>query len=84
MQDQHAHPDLATVLHPPRRPANQSSPIFVLGSVRSGTSAMGYALTHGAGIPGNDEGHVSTLLQMVLNSIETVTTNFPGSGDRYL
>ncbi len=84
MQDPKLAPELAAVLHPQRRPANMSSPIFVLGSVRSGTSAMGYALTHGAGIPGNDEGHVSTLMQMVLNSIETVTTNFPGSGDRYL
>lgn len=84
MQDPKLAPELAAVLHPQRRPANMSSPIFVLGSVRSGTSAMGYALTHGAGIPGNDEGHVSTLMQMVLNSIETVTSNFPGSGDRYL
>ena len=84
MQDHPARPDLAAVLHPQRLPANQSSPIFVLGSVRSGTSAMGYALTQGAGIPGNDEGHVSTLLQCALNAVELVTTNFPGSGDRYL
>ena len=84
MQDPKLAPELAAVLHPQRRPVNMSSPIFVLGSVRSGTSAMGYALTHGAGIPGTEEGHVSTLMQSVLNSIETVTSNFPGSGDRYL
>jgi hypothetical protein len=76
--------DLSSVLHPARRRVNLSTPIFVLGSVRSGTSAMGYALTKGAGIPGNQEGHVSTLMQMVLNAVDTVTGNFPGSGDRYL
>lgn len=76
--------DLQAVLHPVRRPVNPSAPIFVLGSVRSGTSAMGYALTKGAVIPGNEEGHVSTLMQMVLNAVDTVSGNFPGSGDRYL
>jgi len=84
MQDQPSHADTASVLHPLRRPANTSSPIFVLGSVRSGTSAMGYALTHGAGIPGHDEGHVSTLLQAMLNAADVVASNFPGSGGRYL
>ncbi|MFM7295658.1 MAG: sulfotransferase family protein, partial [Planctomycetota bacterium] len=84
MQDQPSHADAASVLHPLRRPANTSSPIFVLGSVRSGTSAMGYALTQGAGIPGHDEGHVSTLLQAMLNAADLVASNFPGSGGRYL
>jgi len=61
-----------------------SSPIFVLGSVRSGTSAVGYALRNGAGIPGRQEGHVSTLLQAMLNAVDLVASNFPRSGGRYL
>ncbi|MBM3988143.1 MAG: sulfotransferase [Planctomycetes bacterium] len=84
MQTQQTPAELDHVLHPERRRANRSAPIFVLGSVRSGTSAMGYALTRGAGIPGHDEGHVSTLLQAMLNAADLVASNFPESGGRYL
>ncbi len=56
---------------------SETQPIFVLGSVRSGTSALGMALRDGAGIPGAHEGHVSTLLQMLTQTLDRVIENFP-------
>jgi hypothetical protein len=84
MQDSQALHNVAQILRPVPFPPNASSPIFVLGSVRSGTSAVGQALTRGAGIPGKDEGHVNTLLQMASEAVDRVVGNFPASGGRYL
>jgi hypothetical protein len=54
-----------------------TQPIFVLGSVRSGTTALGRALREGADIPGEVEGHATTLMQMLFQTLDRVTSNFP-------
>ena len=77
-------PNLTDLLRPAAFAPNTSEPIFVLGSVRSGTSAIGQALTRGAGIPGHDEGHVTTLLQVALSAVDRVVTNYPSAGGSYL
>lgn len=76
--------NLSGILRPIAVPPSSSEPIFVLGSVRSGTSAIGQALTRGAGIPGHDEGHVTTLLQVALSAVDRVVTNYPSAGGSYL
>ncbi|MCY3003878.1 MAG: sulfotransferase [Planctomycetota bacterium] len=76
--------NLSGILRPIAVPPSSSEPIFVLGSVRSGTSAIGQALTRGAGIAGHDEGHVTTLLQVALSSVDKVVGNYPSAGGSYL
>lgn len=69
---QHPHgADLDRALQPDRRPPNvDAEPIFVLGSVRSGTSVTVQALKNGAGIPGHNEGNVAALMQRMLDQVE--------------
>ena len=55
----------------------RTQPIFILGSVRSGTSALGNALREGAGIEGALEGHSSTLMGSRCQTLDRVTGNFP-------
>lgn len=62
----------------------RSFPVFVLGSVRSGTSAVCLALREGAGIVGHDEGHVTTLLQSTFNVADVVSGNVAAAQGDYL
>lgn len=50
---------------------NNISPIFITGSVRSGTSIVNQALIHGAKIPGYDEGCFVDFLGYFLKFIDT-------------
>ena len=61
----------------------KTRPVFILGSVRSGTSALGMALRDGAGIVSEHEGHVTTLMQMLFQTLDRVVGNFPPEA-RYL
>lgn len=67
-----------------RKAAERSFPIFVLGSVRSGTSAVCLALKQGAGIPGHDEGHVTTLLQSAFSAADVAVNNIAATPGDYL
>lgn len=80
---QHPHgADLDRVLQPVRCPPNlNAEPIFVLGSVRSGTSATVRSLVDGAGIRGHDEGNMAALMQRMLDQVGEYFTNF---SDDYL
>ena len=71
-------------LNPPAHPPLTSEPIFVLGSVRSGTSAVFSCLQDGAKIPGYVEGHVTVLLQRVLSIAKETYGNYGNKSDRYL
>ena len=72
------------ILSPARRPPGTSSPVFVVGSVRSGTSAVALALSQGAGLPHHEEGHITTLLRMVFDTAEEVAGNFADTQGRFL
>jgi hypothetical protein len=48
----------------------EARPVFIVGSVRSGTSIMINALRDGAGIRGFSEGNVASLFQRMLDAIE--------------
>jgi len=50
----------------------ESSPIFIIGAARSGTSIIAGALKVAAGIPGHNEGHY---LSMMEGLIQTATTH---------
>lgn len=80
---QHLHGvDLDRALQPVRRPPNlNAEPIFVLGSVRSGTSVTVRALVDGAGIRGRDEGNIGALMRQMLDQVEEYFTNL---SDEYL
>jgi hypothetical protein len=80
---QHPHgADLDRALQPVRRPPNQNAePIFVLGSVRSGTSATVRALVDGAGIRGHNEGNIAALMQRMLDQVDEYFTKL---SDDYL
>lgn len=60
----HQHHNTNNQLH------NQESPIFIVGSVRSGTSIVARALMRGAGIPGYTEGCFIDFLGAFMNTIE--------------
>lgn len=51
-------------------PNEEAEPIFILGSVRSGTSVMVNAVKKGAGIPGYNEGNIAALMQHLLDKVE--------------
>lgn len=63
-------------LRPTGRPAvellrySDAQPTFIVGSVRSGTSAMMHALREGAGIPGFNEGNLAQLMPVLLAAVD--------------
>lgn len=65
-----AAPDSSPLLKATIEPITDASPVFVLGSVRSGTSIMATALRDGAGIPGFHEGNVTGLYRKILDQVE--------------
>lgn len=71
-------------LNPEPFPPLKSRPVFVLGSVRSGTSAVFKALKDGAGLPGYYEGHVTVFFQRVLDIARETYGNYGNSVERYL
>ena len=79
--DETPRPDLDRLLHPRPIDASGAEPIFVLGSVRSGTSIVVRALHDGAAIPGFSEGNVLSLLQRMLDEVER---QFGGLSPDYL
>ena len=72
------------LLRPEPFPPRKSRPVFVLGSVRSGTSAVMHALASGAGLPGCREGHVTVLLQRIIDIVEETVGNYGADTDEYL
>src|SRR5688572_26739831 len=54
----------------------QALPVFIIGSVRSGTSAAMDALRDGAGIPGFNEGVLAQLMPVLLSSIDRHYSSF--------
>jgi hypothetical protein len=54
----------------------QASPVFIVGSARSGTSAAMDALRDGAGIPGFNEGVLAQLMPVLLSSVDRHYSTF--------
>ncbi len=70
MQEPHV-TDQESLLQPVLRPPNvNAEPIFILGSVRSGTSVTVQALKLGAQIRGHNEGNIASLMQRMLDQVE--------------
>ena len=59
---------------------DKARPIFVIGSVRSGTSAMMNALREGAGITGFNEGDFAHLLPTLIEAVERHFERFRSPG----
>jgi hypothetical protein len=69
------------VVSPVPSPPSAAEPIFILGSVRSGTSAMVNALREGARLPGHHEANVAPLMQMMIDVVDGYFSNL---GPEYL
>ncbi len=54
----------------------ETSPIFILGSPRSGTTIITLALREGANIPGYQEGHFLPLLKLLIDEVEKYYEQF--------
>jgi Sulfotransferase family len=69
-------------------PPNQAEPIFILGSVRSGTSVLVNALRQGAGINGYDECNVAALMERLTDVVREFYGNlspaYLAAKDRHL
>jgi hypothetical protein len=63
-------------LTPVALPPSEAEPVFILGSVRSGTSAMVNALKDGAQIRGYYETNVGPLMQRLIDTTEEFFANF--------
>ena len=59
----------------------KARPIFVVGSVRSGTSAIMNALREGAGIKGFNEGNFAHMLPALIEAVERHFSRFRAPGD---
>lgn len=49
-------------------PKEECTPIFILGSARTGTSALVHALRNGAGVAGYNEGHLLTMMHGMIKA----------------
>lgn len=63
-------------ISPGRTNSKQKSPVFIMGTTRSGTTALNRALRYGAFYSGWDEGHVLPLMRDLECELDKLVTNW--------
>src|SRR6187455_1634095 len=63
------------IVTPAAFPASDAAPVFILGSVRSGTSAVVNAIKDGARLRGCTESNLASLMQQLLDTTEQFFRN---------
>src|SRR6187397_364385 len=65
------------IVTPAAFPASDAEAVFILGSVRSGTSAVVKALKDGARLPGHSESNIASLMQQLIDTTNQFFRNLP-------
>ena len=71
-------PKMLVTGYPGAGPDLRQFPVFVLGAARSGTSAVGQAISHYTRYRGHNEGHLLHLLGTLLKAVERHFTDLGG------